>query len=454
LSRSLAGVIGAAGMAAVLTAVFTFSSRTAFPGIAAALPCFGAAAIVLSGPNEGPIAALLSRPVPVFIGKISYSLYLWHWPLLVFAKYYLARSLTGIEVGAALVATFGLATLSWRYVETPFRRGGSGRSTTAAVLVRALLCLVVVGTAGAGLWLSGGLPARVPASVLAIAKLHAERPGAKPGCAARILNSGADIPRDCQFGAPAAPPSFALWGDSHAEAVSGGVEQVAIQANQAGVMLSKVGCPPLADIDIAQGLGHNAACRAFATQTIQYLESATALQRVLIVGRWSVYIQGQLNADPGRAITQVLMGSNPLLMNASGGATTPVERARLFEAALRTTCERLRAKGKRVYVNDPIPEVGWDVPMTLARLTWFHPTQAVSGPTIAEYQARNQLTLEVIQRLAREGLLTELSPQRWLCRGQGCLLREGTDVFYADGDHVSRAGSARIAPAFQPVFTD
>lgn len=452
LQRAAASAVGLTGLVGVVVAVLTFTSGTAFPGIAAALPCFGAAAIILSGPSDGPVASLLSRSAPVFVGKISYSLYLWHWPLLVFAKYYLARSLTGTEIAALLALTLALATLSWRFVETPFRRGGPGRVPTAKVLGWGSLCLSMVGAAGGALWLGRGLPGRVPARVLAIAKLHHQRYRARPSCVAHVMRGTASQADDCRMGTATAMPTFALWGDSHAAAVSGGVAREASRAGRAGLLLSTLGCPPLVGVSVAKGTAPNGECRAFSTASLRSIENEPSITRVLLVGRWSLYVLGQLAVGVDGADTQRVMGGNPLLLDPRDANTTPAQRAALLEASLRDTCEQLRLKGKRVFVSDPLPEVGWDVPMTLARLTWFQPGMNVVGPSATEYRTRNRLVLEVIERLAQQGVLTRLTPEDWLCRSGRCALRDGDNVLYADADHVSREGADLLAPAFLSLF--
>ena len=118
---------GIAGLALIAFAVFLYHSWTPFPGLAALPPCLGAALIIAagrSGPNlAGRLLAL--RPV-VFVGLISYSLYLWHWPVFVFYKYgfTLIRGLTHHQSQAyLLVLSLVLAILSWRFIEVPFRTG-------------------------------------------------------------------------------------------------------------------------------------------------------------------------------------------------------------------------------------------------------------------------------------------------------------------------------------------
>jgi len=114
------------GLGMVVVAMCVLDSHTPFPGVAAAMPCVGAMLFLHATAGTPTLAARAAswRPA-VFVGLISYSLYLWHWPVLVFGRIVVARPLVGSEALVAVVLTFGLAILSWRFVEKPFRRPGS-----------------------------------------------------------------------------------------------------------------------------------------------------------------------------------------------------------------------------------------------------------------------------------------------------------------------------------------
>jgi peptidoglycan/LPS O-acetylase OafA/YrhL len=113
--------IGVAGLSAIVFAVVLYSETTPFPGLAAVLPCFGAAAIIYSGGcGRGLVYQCLSMSPLRFIGLISYSLYLWHWPLFVYASH-LAVVGRWEKVGLAIIAV-AVSTASYYFVERPFRQ--------------------------------------------------------------------------------------------------------------------------------------------------------------------------------------------------------------------------------------------------------------------------------------------------------------------------------------------
>ena len=146
-----------------------------------------------------------------FVGLISYSLYLWHWPLLVFAHYYNIRDLSGAQAASIVIASFVLAVFSWAYVEQPFRRKpiGISREMLFAGAATAIVAFIVSGTLDVR---TKGFPGRLPPEALAIAG-SAETPGthgAPEGPCERVANDR----HQCVAGAQVTP-SYALWGDSH-----------------------------------------------------------------------------------------------------------------------------------------------------------------------------------------------------------------------------------------------
>jgi peptidoglycan/LPS O-acetylase OafA/YrhL len=123
----LRNAVAAIGLAMIAYTVFALSAASPFPGLNAIPPCLGAALVIYAGTgvtdaHPAPLVnAALATRVPVFIGLISYSLYLWHWPIIVLATAVLPRALDAGQTIVAIAASFLLATLSWRFVEQPFR---------------------------------------------------------------------------------------------------------------------------------------------------------------------------------------------------------------------------------------------------------------------------------------------------------------------------------------------
>jgi peptidoglycan/LPS O-acetylase OafA/YrhL len=117
-----AELVGVSGIALIVISVFLISGKTPFPGLAALAPCVGAAAVIHSGEATKTLTSRILAFFPIrFIGLISYSLYLWHWPLIVFYRLLFVNEPSRTQKGALLVICTLVATLSWFFIEKPFR---------------------------------------------------------------------------------------------------------------------------------------------------------------------------------------------------------------------------------------------------------------------------------------------------------------------------------------------
>lgn len=160
------------GMLLICISVFAYSSDTPFPGVAALAPCLGAAMIIaagLSGPSL--VGRILSLKPVVFVGLISYSLYLWHWPIIVFQGME-SVLVSGVSVRMAKLicigVSFAVATLSWKFVESPFRAGHM-RMPRATLFKFAAGAAAAVAAAGIAAITSGGFPSRYPSKAIQVA---------------------------------------------------------------------------------------------------------------------------------------------------------------------------------------------------------------------------------------------------------------------------------------------
>jgi peptidoglycan/LPS O-acetylase OafA/YrhL len=172
-SRVAREVGGLVGLAMILASCFLYRTTTVFPGLSALLPCGGAMLIIMAG-REGRnvVGRILSLKPVVFVGLISYSLYLWHWPVIVFSSLGMTivsglarRESQALVFAVAMVAS----TLSWRFVERPFRVGGGleiSRATVFKLATAGIAGLAIVGSAGL---LDHGLPNRFPVEAQKVA---------------------------------------------------------------------------------------------------------------------------------------------------------------------------------------------------------------------------------------------------------------------------------------------
>lgn len=426
--------IALAGLAAILGAMLLYDGATPFPGLAALPPCLGTAALIWAG-MQGPTLTgriLALRPM-VFVGLISYSLYLWHWPLMAFLRLHLGSAVLPFwPAAAAVAAAFVMAVLSWALIERPFRRRPPAGFSRRTIFSASAATIAGLGLLSAVIWAGGGLPERFPPIVRAAFAAARDINTAPADCVGRLPEAGL-----CRFGADAdrdGPADVLLWGDSHAFASMPGVDAALRAAGLSGIFAGRNGCPPLLGVTRADG-GRPGDCAAFAAAVMTWLQGRTDMKLVILSARWALAAEGW--RVPGEA------GGPAILARPEGPyPRDPSGNAALFREGLAATVAALRATGRRVIILGGVPEIGWNVPDQLARhLHWGRPLPPV--PDLAAVQRRAARADAVLRALAaQEGVqLVPLAPA--MCTPL-CRVAEGERALYHDDDHLSRFGAIRV----------
>jgi len=419
------------GMFFVGYAVFTYTEGTTFSGVHALLPCIGTALLIHTGRDGGSRMAriLALRPVQ-FVGLISYSLYLWHWPLVVFAKYFANAELNLTEQLLVLAASFVLAIASWRYIERPFRgeNGLLSRATlfrTAGALTAAF---VAIGLAG---HYSGGLPSRLP-------RVGADQP--------RVLMHQHCMNREptriasgevCVLGAKSgAAPTFMLWGDSHAVALAPAIERAAIRAGRAGILAGQAGCLPF--LGVERHDRHDFPCREFNEAVPKLLERYPDVRTVVLAGEWALYAEGSRFGQATRA---------PVLISRDGVDGN----SRAFYDGMARTVRFLSERNLKVVFVTQAPEIGWDVPSVLAR-SQAYDRPPPAPPSLDDYRTRQKKVTDIVAEISQRHPVRVVDIARILCPGKSCLTVQDGQWLYIDSSHLSTRGAEYVARAFVIVF--
>ncbi|MGE0774961.1 MAG: acyltransferase family protein [Sphingomonadaceae bacterium] len=242
-NAALRTTLSLAGAAAILFAFVYYDNDTPFPGMAALAPCLGSALIIASGGSgPTPVSRLLAMKPFVWVGLISYSLYLWHWPLIVLLREAVpVNYFTPVQGVGVLVAGLILGYLSWRFVEQPFRSGAISRraiftgTAGGAALISAICLAVITG---------GGLPGRFDPKVARMAEAI-EYTGHTVYPHGTCFLDGYDFSKageDPCLKLDPARQNIAIVGDSHAEHLWYGLKQALPEINFIPATVS--GCTP------------------------------------------------------------------------------------------------------------------------------------------------------------------------------------------------------------------
>jgi len=427
------------GIALILASVLLYSEETAFPGAAAIPPVLGSALIIAAGiQGSSLVGKILSTKPFVFIGKISYSLYLWHWPLLVFARVYLIREFNALNLIIWFGATFLLSYLSWKYIETPFRSLTFIKKPRIFYLAAGVM--VVTGLAGFIIHQRVGLPGRIQpgqAEILDRKTWHGEM--------TKWLNcETVDEIDPCLIGAYEQPQVFLLWGDSHANAMAPAVHYSASETPLAGYLIWRTGCPPLLGIDRMDHPGQE--CSTFSRKVIHYIEDHPEIKTVIISSRWVI------SADGSRFKSEE--GNTVKLVDAENPNGTASNNHDLFVIGLQRTVEELVNMGRDVILVSSVPEIGYHVPSAyFVALRTNRDITALIAPTVEEFQLRNEFVLSVLSEVAENNSrVWKVDPAEILCNQQICQIVHDNKPLYNDDDHLSTTGGQFIAEVFDPVF--
>jgi peptidoglycan/LPS O-acetylase OafA/YrhL len=421
-------VAGWAGLGMIVAAVTLFGPETRVPGAAALLPCIGALLIIWSGRDAQPGASrLLSNPALVGVGLISYSLYLWHWPLLVLSRLYLLRPLTPIEIALAIAVSALLATLSWRFIERPFREGGARpwrfsrerRSIGAGLLVMALALI-----AAAPMW--RGAPWRVPPEVARLDQFNYE----PAGRACIDLAAQGRSPACLLDPKPATGPKVVLWGDSHAAQY--GQALGALVAARGGELrlAAGPGCAPLPGVAVARPDGlANGKCAQRNETVLRTILADPQVKAVVLAGRWGRFFFPEGDAEARRL---------------RGG-----DAAAVLAASLDRTLTALEGRGIKVVVIGQAPEFVQPLPSCLARTIWRGASQDVCRFRPETLPGR-PYERAIAAAVARHPGAAYVEPAEVVCPAGVCTRWAGHTPVSWDTDHLglpaTEAVVARIPP--------
>lgn len=436
------GAIGGwVGVALILVAAFFFDDQTAFPGTAAIVPTLGTALVIFFGatsPSGGPTWMLSIRPMQ-FVGLISYSLYLVHWPLLVVTQAAVGEQnplRLVVRVLMGIVIAVPLAWLLFRFVETPMRAPHALTRRRPRVTLFATLGVTVLlsgALLGAAQWASvrdvgtGGVVAEAP-----------EYPAAPPhatGFVPRnmtpsLAEAADDLPavyadgchheaneesvQDCAYGNLDGASTIAVFGDSHSAQWFPAVQEFAeANGNVAIDVFTKSSCPAVSVTVV--------------NKDVPYLSC----------DRWREAVLERLEADP----PEVVVISNYAYYDLAGAAGKQ-QRSDGWATGLSDTVTRLEAAGSEVLVLADTPRFD-STPTTCVSANVMDVTQCAGARVDVIDEARSALERTTVEGAGGDFL--ELTD--YICDQSSCPVIIDDLLVYRDVNHLTTAFVRYLAPA-------
>jgi peptidoglycan/LPS O-acetylase OafA/YrhL len=404
------------GLALLICAVLLINRESNFPGWWALLPTLGAALLIGAGPGNAVNRVLGSGPL-VFIGKISFPLYLWHWPLLTFARI-MEQGEPALEIRLAAVAlSVLLAWLSYRQVEKHLRYH-PWRYTPALLLG----CLLGLGIAGFTVFKLDGKTQRTSALNPAASAFYWQELGLHErddcsetlGVAGRCLSDGK-------------PPGIAVVGDSHSTNTFFALAHHYRDSDIGVMRLGKGGCPPLYGTEV-RASGNDDECLGATKSNLDWVIQADEIKTVYLSSMGPPYInprqtQYRMHDPENRALA---------------------DQRSVFAAGLDKTVRLLRASGKQVVLVIDWPGLGFDpktcVDIRPARLTDFN-----ARPCSTKRKRHNTRSADyrhIVLATWRNNPGTQLwDTPKVFCDEQRCDGIRNGNMLYRDPGHLSQYGS-------------
>jgi peptidoglycan/LPS O-acetylase OafA/YrhL len=422
------------GIGLIVVSLVVFGGTTPWPGAAAVVPVVGTALVLLAARH----AAGWALPWGVqWLGRTSYSLYLWHWPVFV-ALVYLDVQGNPWAIGFALALSIALGTLSFILVEQPSRRRLThwGAKPAAAALVTAAFCTVSVAVA---IQLRDGIFGRMPDQIDRImAEAHNINPH-REECHGR---PGWNEFPWCNLGGENI--RAVVIGDSHAASMATAVlEAVASSPEDGIIMATYTACQTLFG---ARKPREHLECAEFNRFIQAQLEGVPDDVPVVVINRLSGAAFGpHLRHDRRYGTPSVYFGDEPV----SEPTDAFLDR---FRQDIRETACTL-AQDRPVYWMRPTPEMPVNVPRWLARQTMLQGDSVEVTLSLDAYTERHAFVTRALNEAERScDNVHVLDPQPWLCNGDECRGSYDGMPLYYDEHHLSERGNRKLVPMFEQII--
>jgi peptidoglycan/LPS O-acetylase OafA/YrhL len=397
----------------IVGGVFIDPERS-FPGFWALLPTLSAYLLISAGSHAWFNRVVLSNRLLVWIGLISFPLYLWHWPLLVFAKQSSALQ-PSVQLLLSMVAiSIAMAWLTYRLIERPIRFGKREGGRKALFLS---LLLIIIGYLGFNIYKRDGLSFRMPPALQKIASYTNDYYN-DSNYTCLIQNSDKDIeaPSPCFHKIGNTNKSILLWGDSYAWAMYAGINKVA--SPQANVyLMGKAGCPPILEVE-RTAVNY---CKQQNERVINAIKNEK-YDQVVLIARWDHWTY----------------------------------QSDKYILSISKTIDHLKLMGvKQIYVIGPPPEWHPGLQDVLVAQALRDKLTHRLADRISEGVTTSPALDQKLNQLAQEKEISYISLLNILCNQDGCITKIGNEpedlIGYDDG-HFSRKGGAFVAKQFPISF--
>ena len=409
-------VLSFIGFTILTIAFLTITQQKHFPGWLAILPTLASAIIIASGQNAFLNRAFLSNKLFVWIGLISFPLYLWHWPLLSYT-YIIYGEMPPYPIRIVMVAlSFALAWLTYIIIERPIRFGMPHNSQSIIILPTLLLTM---GSVGYFTFLNHGIQFRSAEMNYANNKNELIRTPPTDDECLNYINDKKPLLNYCRFTNTGSNQTVAVIGDSHAHVAYPGIAELLAQRGINTLLLANSGCPSFIGAEYGETQLSKNECRNKIKQIMKVLLEHKDIHKVFILSRGPCYTTGKYYGEEEQ-----------------GQLKGPLIAPSVFFSSLQKTIDTLRKANKEVYYVTENPELLRSPIACISRP--FRNKPNTCTPLLAEVKLRQEQYLKSIEALKNVIVINTIDK---FCPQNTCKLFDRKSLLYADGNHLSIAGS-------------
>lgn len=405
LNRSLAEIASIAACASICFAATVMSNTTPFPGFAAVVPCVATSVLLIANFEQNTCVAKLLGWAPVaWLGRLSYSWYLWHWPVLAMHRHLYGVDLDASKTWQAVLIGFGAAVVAYYGFENPIRHSRQ-RFGDKMIVTGIGIWLTTLTVSAFSIVALDGVPKRLPPAALRYADASQSSDFLH-----EVALANASAGHFPEFGAASGGKRCLVWGDSHAMAMMPAFDLVCRERDIRGYQATYSATPPAFDVVYRDPWGLSEDGDEFARAAVNFAVQ-NDVDVVFISASWTSYIK--------------------------------VDGLR---AGLETAVDLLRSAGISIVIIDTIPSQREDVPIMLSRAVRFGQDVATIGVPLERYLESSQTARRWLRSLANDEVIV-VSPHRALLDDKN-LLRAELDghAMYRDAAHLTVEGALKQAP--------
>jgi len=452
LHKSIYAFASLVAMAILISCFFLIDSSMPFPGIVAMAPCVSAAVIIYCNQLNkiSPTYKFLSTKPLVNIGLLSYSLYLWHWPIFTLAAFHASKPL-GVLIHLVLIAiSLLLAYISWKFIETPIRKRRILPSRKG-IFLSAFMALTIALVAGGTGHVLNGIPQRFSDNVLTAYSGHQySNPRRRECLFSERRRFAAD--RICQLGKRTAneaksQPEFVLVGDSHASSIMPIIDKLAIERKSTGIALAYNGCPPLRGVT-RNDTGTIHRCDEFMESSLDIINEEK-IPVVILAARWNLYLEEGILSH--RLIPDSCAENTQKQAFCNSTATTLTHSLTEFLNKLEQTT--------KIFLLAQVPQQhALMSPRFLASRILRNQDPNTTATTLESHNQNNAIANSIIDNIKSDSNLssrhelTVIDVTELLCDENICGIEYQGGSVYRDDDHISTFAGRLVSPAFEVIF--